>query len=78
MVDWSKPLVTKSGHPVRVLCTDRRGYAELEIVVLVDDGGREVLASCLRDGTGIVQGDDKWHVVNVEEVRDEAIPADGW
>ncbi len=63
-VDWTQPVKTRDGRSVRVLCTDREGFGELEVVVLINDKGRELLCSELKDGTGAIQGEPAWHIVN--------------
>lgn len=53
VVDWSKPVETEDGRAVRVLCMDRRGSSEANVVVLIknDSGGNELVAFYSTDGT---------------------------
>lgn len=46
MIDWTKPVETTCGKPVRVLCTDREGYS-LPIVLLVSNSH---LVCCSENG----------------------------
>lgn len=36
-IDYTKPIVTKDGQPVRILCTDRKFPAGYPVVALVGD-----------------------------------------
>lgn len=42
-------VVTRSGQPVRIICTDRRGY-ERPIVTLIDGPNGEITLSCRING----------------------------
>lgn len=39
-IDWSRPVTTRDGRPLRVLCTDR--FGELPVVALTENGDIEV------------------------------------
>lgn len=46
-----KPVCTRDGRRVRILCFDRKGYPESPIMGLVDEGDRETFVSWRPDGS---------------------------
>lgn len=44
-----KPVVTRNGHPVRILCVDRRGM-EFPIIALMDTGTQEIVMAYTKEG----------------------------
>lgn len=40
-IDWNKPVQTKDGRKVRVLCTDSKGYFPIVGLVVSEDGESE-------------------------------------
>ena len=72
-LDWAKPVVHIEGHPVRVLCTDRKFLHDerLTVVILIKDPSQgEILAACAANGE-IFPGNefmyDKYRVVNADD-----------
>lgn len=49
-VDFTKPIQTRAGHPVRILCTDRKDNDGYPVVGLVLEGGQEHLKSWTAEG----------------------------
>lgn len=50
MIDFTKPLRTRDGRKVRILCTDRRG--DMSVVGLATrDGGGEIIMTWCSDGS---------------------------
>lgn len=46
-----KPVCTRDGRSVRILCFDRKGYEDMPIMGLIDNGDRETSASWRPDGS---------------------------
>lgn len=52
MIDWTKPVETLTGKPVRVLCTDRKTVGgNASVAVLVDEGTYETLHILPKNGS---------------------------
>jgi hypothetical protein len=65
MLDLTKPVQTREGHKVRILCTNRAGGL-YPIVALVDEGrGIEVTGSWTRDGLNVVGDPSPRDLINV-------------
>ncbi len=45
-----RKVVTRDGKPVRIICTDRRGFEDFPIIALVETDGKENGCSYTRDG----------------------------
>ena len=64
-LDLTKPVQTRDGHPVRILCTDRKGSSNV-VVGLVDRGDNvEVTMSWTEDGLYAVGGNSRNDLINV-------------
>ena len=50
MVDWTKPVQTRDGRAVRVLCTDAKGSPYPVIALLIGSDGSEVLDTFTEEG----------------------------
>lgn len=66
-IDWTKPVETTSGEPVRVLCTDRPNHYDSHPVVYMGKHG--TIRSCNIDGTAFgvttVRNSKEKHVVQI-------------
>lgn len=68
-IDWTKPVETRNGELVRVLCTNGRG--DNPVVYLMDDCGEEVLGRCDYGGRGHFPWNDN-------ELRNRKTKKEGW
>lgn len=69
-VDWTKPVQTRGGKPVRVLCTDRKNDSGRYVVGLVQVAGQEYVRLWKMSGSAgerFTASDDD--VINVPEER---------
>lgn len=68
MIDWNKPVRTKDGREVRVLCTDRVTDSNYPVLALVKDGcGYEAAHSYTIEG--------EYHRPDAESINDlENVP----
>lgn len=71
MIDWNKPVRTKDGREVRVLCTDRVTDSSYPVLALVKDGcGYEAAHSYTIEGKYRISGtESKNDLENVPEVK---------
>ena len=68
MIDLTKPVQTRDGRKVRVLCTDRLGYES--VVCLITEGdGREVVACRAPGGQFLTDKESGRDLINVPEKR---------
>lgn len=65
MIDFTKPLRTRDGRKVRILCTDRKGEAPI-VGLIVDDSG-ESLWTWHRDGACDASKNNPLDLVNINE-----------
>src|SRR5690606_15805085 len=71
VLDLTKPIQTRSGRPVRVICTDYKD-STFPIIALVGHGSVEDLRQYRTDGTQSIYGGVSQHdFVNVPEGRTE-------
>lgn len=63
-VDLTKPVQTRDGKPVRILCTDRR-HLDCHVVALVLVDGNELVRSFYPDGRYLGGGANDNDLVNV-------------
>lgn len=70
-VDFSKPIQTRVGHPVRILCTDRKDEA-YPVVGLVLEGDQEHLKSWTVDGAYYTGRTDDFDLIQVPQPRKHA------
>lgn len=62
MIDFSKPVQTRDGRKVRVICTDRKNKHYPVIALVVDyDGNKESVMCFTKDGL-FFRDDDDLHV----------------
>ena len=62
-IDWDKPVQTRNGHKVRVLCTDMK--AEFPVIVLIENEEGETLYSLDKDGRLWREKENELDIVNV-------------
>lgn len=55
---WNKPLQTKEGYPVRVICSDRKTVDKSKNIVLIEQEGHEWVAESDDDGNAVRLFDD--------------------
>ena len=67
MIDFTKPVRTKSGRAVRILATDRK-CEDRPILALVDNGDEEIIMSYTKEGKYYSREDHGWDLENVPEV----------
>ena len=68
MIDFSKPVQTICGYPVRIICTDKKGTAYPVVGWVIFDGeGEEELASWTVEGTYVInqKGRNDYNLINV-------------
>lgn len=69
MIDWTKPIQTKSGRPARVLCTDLKDTEyPVAVAVLVNDK-HEVPYTYTAEGKYVIAVDSPFDIINVPEKR---------
>lgn len=67
MIDFTKPLRTRDGRKVRILCTDRKGWTPIVGLIINDSG--ETIETWSSDGTfkrGALKS-DPLDLVNINE-----------
>lgn len=42
-IDFSKPVTTRDGRPVRILCTDRKEHPRSVVALITQEGGKEII-----------------------------------
>jgi len=66
MIDWTKPVTTRDGRKVRVLCTD--GPGKYPVIGIVEDAVRPVVDRWMQNGKAISDpGDDELDLINDPE-----------
>lgn len=69
MIDWTKPIQTRSGRPARVLCTDLKDTEyPVAVAVLVSDK-HEAAYTYTAEGKYAIEGDEPFDIINVPEKR---------
>lgn len=69
MIDFNKPVQTRDGRKVRILCTDMKGGGD-SVAGLINDDGEETTHSWLSDGSFISHKiSDSTDLINVPETR---------
>lgn len=68
-----KPVCTRDGRPVRILCFDRKSVDEYSILALVDEGNRESFIVCTSRGKFYKYGNDNPYDLFMSPVKKE-----GW
>ncbi len=69
-LDLTKPVQTRDGRPVRILCTNRQHHAMGAVVGLITDGkGEETVASWDHDGTSSFRDGTSSALINVPATR---------
>lgn len=66
-LDLTKPVQTKNGSPVRILCTDRVGERPVVGLIMSPDGGETGVSWTLEGRKGPYYGTDAYDLVNVPE-----------
>lgn len=67
MIDWKRPLRTKSHCAVRVLCIDRLG--EYPVVALIEEGGQELVRTYTAEGRYTADNSSVLDLENCPEKR---------
>lgn len=67
MIDFTKPVQTRNGLPVRILCTDKKGGQP--IIGLINEGMQETATSFSADGQYLpsISPGHRWDLQNVPE-----------
>lgn len=69
--DLTKPVQTRSGRPVRILCTDR--FGNIQIVALVHEGHREIIVTAYVDGRLSREVECSHDLVNVPKITEKFV-----
>lgn len=69
-LNLNKPVETRSGKPVRIICTDKKGSIFPIVALVTTSEGVEHVYSFNREGVSAAF-DRRWHLVNVAEKRSE-------
>lgn len=74
-VDWTKPVQTRDGRPIRVLCTDQQGAKYPVLGLVKRKEGKEDLEQWTLDGSFVADkgGPDEDDAINVPEPPEERI-----
>lgn len=69
MIDLTKPVQTRDGRKVRVLCTDRKGSSNSIVGLIVLEGGKEYVQTWEANGNFVTSGDAPADLINVPDKR---------
>ena len=70
MIDFSKPVQTRDGRKVRILCTDMKGDMGDTVVGIIAEGDSEEVLTWKTDGVYNRAGDEtSCDLINVPETR---------
>lgn len=84
-LDVTKPVTTRDGRPARIICTDRKGLGDFDLIVLVNGctiSSSEMILCYSNNGTLYADGDltgrnDLINVVEKTSTWQNMYPSDG-
>lgn len=67
MIDYTRPVQTRSGLKARILCTDLNNYSNTLVVACTDKQGIEFVMTRNRDGSQCMGYESPGDIINVPE-----------
>jgi len=67
-LDLTKPIVSRGGHPVRVICTDAK--ADEPIIALHLQDGIELLLTHFSDGRYLIGSESEFNLINMQIIEE--------